>query len=49
MRRANVNIKDKTQMTIRPMVAGNWKMNGLSASLDEANSLAAELGNATYK
>ena len=30
-------------MTIRPMIAGNWKMNGLAASLDEAKQLAAAL------
>ena len=28
---------------IRPLIAGNWKMNGLAASLTEASSLAAAL------
>jgi triosephosphate isomerase (TIM) len=27
--------------TVRPLVAGNWKMNGLAASLDEAKKIAA--------
>jgi triosephosphate isomerase len=27
----------------RPLIAGNWKMNGLSASLDEARAVAAAL------
>jgi triosephosphate isomerase len=27
-----------------PLIAGNWKMNGLAASLDEARALAAGLG-----
>jgi triosephosphate isomerase (TIM) len=27
--------------TVRPLVAGNWKMNGLDASLDEAMKIAA--------
>ncbi len=31
-------------MPIRPLVAGNWKMNGTAASLDEATKLAAGLG-----
>jgi triosephosphate isomerase len=29
---------------IRPLVAGNWKMNGLGASLSEITALARELG-----
>jgi triosephosphate isomerase len=29
--------------TPRPLVAGNWKMNGLSAALDEARAVAAAL------
>jgi len=29
--------------TPRPLIAGNWKMNGLSASLDEARAVAAAL------
>jgi triosephosphate isomerase len=28
----------------QPLIAGNWKMNGLSASLAEANAVAAGLG-----
>jgi len=35
--------------TIRPLVAGNWKMNGLSASLEEAKLLAASVGAAAFK
>ncbi|HRD29514.1 MAG TPA: triose-phosphate isomerase, partial [Caulobacter sp.] len=27
----------------RPLIAGNWKMNGLAASLDEARAVAAAL------
>jgi triosephosphate isomerase len=27
-----------------PLIAGNWKMNGLTASLDEANAVAAGIG-----
>src|SRR5687767_5407922 len=27
--------------TPRPLIAGNWKMNGLEASLDEARAIAA--------
>jgi triosephosphate isomerase len=30
-------------MTVRPLIAGNWKMNGLSAAIDEANALAEAL------
>ena len=30
-------------MTARPLIVGNWKMNGLSAALDEAAALAAAL------
>jgi triosephosphate isomerase len=30
-----------TLITPRPMIAGNWKMNGLAASLDEARAVAA--------
>ena len=30
-------------MTFSPLIAGNWKMNGLAASLDEAKQLAAAL------
>jgi len=29
--------------TPRPLIAGNWKMNGLSAALDEARAVAASL------
>jgi triosephosphate isomerase len=29
---------------VRPLIAGNWKMNGLAASLDEARALADALG-----
>ncbi|ATC31810.1 triose-phosphate isomerase [Caulobacter vibrioides] len=29
--------------TSRPLIAGNWKMNGLSAALDEARAVAAAL------
>lgn len=32
-----------TNTTPRPLIAGNWKMNGLSAALDEARAVAAEL------
>jgi triosephosphate isomerase (TIM) len=35
--------------TIRPLVAGNWKMNGLSASLEEAKLLAAAVGAEAFK
>lgn len=28
---------------VRPLIAGNWKMNGLAAALDEAHALAASL------
>jgi triosephosphate isomerase len=31
-------------MKPRPLIAGNWKMNGVAASLDEAKAVAAELG-----
>lgn len=30
-----------TMITPRPLIAGNWKMNGLAASLDEARAVAA--------
>jgi triosephosphate isomerase (TIM) len=30
-------------MPVRPLVAGNWKMNGLAASLEEAKAIAANL------
>jgi triosephosphate isomerase (TIM) len=30
-----------TGSTVRPLVAGNWKMNGLNASIDEAQKIAA--------
>lgn len=33
--------------SIRPLVAGNWKMNGLAASLTEATKLAGLLGQGT--
>ena len=29
--------------TPRPLIAGNWKMHGLAASLDEARAIAAAL------
>ena len=29
---------------IRPLIAGNWKMNGLGASLDEAEAVASGVG-----
>ncbi|HRD47578.1 MAG TPA: triose-phosphate isomerase, partial [Caulobacter sp.] len=29
--------------TPRPLIAGNWKMNGLEESLDEARAVAAGL------
>jgi len=35
--------------TIQPLVAGNWKMNGLSTSLEEAKLLAAHLTGANAK
>ena len=35
--------------TIRALVAGNWKMNGLSVNLEEAKLLATELGQGTFK
>jgi triosephosphate isomerase (TIM) len=31
-------------MTPRPMIAGNWKMNGLAASVAELNAVMADLG-----
>lgn len=34
-----------TGSTIRPLVAGNWKMNGLAASLAEADAMAKGLSN----
>jgi triosephosphate isomerase len=30
-------------MSLRPLIAGNWKMNGLTAALDEARAIAASL------
>ena len=30
-------------MSPRPLIAGNWKMNGLSAALDEARAISASL------
>jgi triosephosphate isomerase len=33
-----------TESAIRPLVAGNWKMNGLTASLAEAEAMAKGLG-----
>ena len=29
-----------------PLIAGNWKMNGLAASLSEAQAVAAAIGGA---
>lgn len=34
--------------SIRPLVAGNWKMNGLTAALDQARKVRDKLGQATY-
>lgn len=31
--------------TVRPLIAGNWKMNGLAAALDEARAVAAGVDN----
>ena len=28
----------------QPLIAGNWKMNGLGASVDEARAVAAGIG-----
>jgi triosephosphate isomerase len=37
-------------MTVpRPLIAGNWKMNGLIASLDEARAVAAGVGATTAR
>jgi triosephosphate isomerase len=33
-------------MSLRPLIAGNWKMNGLAAALDEARAIAASLDDA---
>ena len=33
---------------IRPLVAGNWKMNGLAASLAEARRVRERLGEAGF-
>jgi triosephosphate isomerase len=33
-----------TESAVRPLVAGNWKMNGLTASLAEAEAMAKGLG-----
>jgi triosephosphate isomerase len=30
-------------MSLRPLIAGNWKMNGLTAALDEVRAIAASL------
>jgi triosephosphate isomerase len=30
-------------MSLRPLIAGNWKMNGLTSALDEARAIAASL------
>lgn len=35
---------DKTAAPLRPLIAGNWKMNGRRASLDEVLRLAEKLG-----
>jgi triosephosphate isomerase len=32
--------------TVRPLIAGNWKMNGLTAALDQAKALAKALADA---
>jgi len=32
-----------TMITPRPLIAGNWKMNGLAASLDEARAVSASI------
>jgi triosephosphate isomerase len=34
--------------SIRPLVAGNWKMNGVSASLAEARRVQDRLGDAAF-
>jgi len=34
--------------SIRPLVAGNWKMNGLAAALGEARKVRDRLGEADY-
>jgi triosephosphate isomerase len=33
-------------MSLRPLIAGNWKMNGLTEALDEARAIAASLDEA---
>ncbi|HEX6859005.1 MAG TPA: triose-phosphate isomerase [Caulobacteraceae bacterium] len=35
-------------ITPRPLIAGNWKMNGLTASLDEARAVAAAVDEHAY-
>jgi len=35
--------------TVRPLVAGNWKMNGLAASVAELNKITAGVGNLAGK
>jgi len=35
--------QDPDMNSPRPLIAGNWKMNGLASSLDEARTLAADL------
>ncbi|HQR88525.1 MAG TPA: triose-phosphate isomerase, partial [Caulobacter sp.] len=32
-----------SSLTPRPLIAGNWKMNGLAESLDEAHAIVAGL------
>ncbi|HEY8580280.1 MAG TPA: triose-phosphate isomerase, partial [Beijerinckiaceae bacterium] len=34
-------MSDRSTPAVRPLVAGNWKMNGLSASLAELDAMAA--------
>ena len=34
--------------SVRPLVAGNWKMNGLAAALGEARKVRDRLGEADY-
>ncbi|MGL4397788.1 MAG: triose-phosphate isomerase [Hyphomicrobium sp.] len=36
-------MRESKGTSIRPLVAGNWKMNGLAAALDEATAVAAGL------
>ena len=35
--------------TVRPLVAGNWKMNGLSASMAELNGIKAGIRHSAEK